>query len=97
MACLPLAGEVAMALPLSDDDVGRQILGIFTRNKIQPSGTLRRPHFFDVRDADFQRGLSRAVANRWVAVHHRDRYCYILTEEGYAAGRQAEEFARTAR
>jgi hypothetical protein len=26
-------------------------------------------------------------------VHHRDRYRYILTEEGYAAGRSAEELA----
>ena len=86
-----------MSSPLSDDDVSRQILGIFTRNRIQPSGTLRRLHFFDVRDADFQRGLNRAVANRWIALHRRDRYCYILTEEGYAAGRQAQELAQAAR
>ena len=36
---------------------GRQILGIFIRNKVQASGTLRRIHFFDVRDGDFQRGI----------------------------------------
>jgi hypothetical protein len=79
-----------MPHPLSEDEAGRQILSIFVRNKVQPSGTLRRIHFFDVRDGDFQRGINRAVANRWIAVHHRDRYRYILTEEGYAAGRQVE-------
>ena len=72
----------------SDDDACRQILNIFVRNKVPASGELRRIHFFDVRDGDFQRGLNRAVANGWIALHHRDRYRYILTEEGYAAGRQ---------
>ena len=75
---------------LSDDEAGRQILSIFVRNKVQPSGVLRRIHFFDVRDADFQRGINRAVANHWITIHHRDRYRYILTDTGYAAGRQAE-------
>ena len=79
-----------MSHPLSEDEASRQILSIFVRNKIQPSGTLRRIHFFDVRDGDFQRGINRAVANRWIAVHHRDRYRYILTDEGYAIGRQTE-------
>jgi hypothetical protein len=83
-----------MAQMLSDDEAGRQILSIFVRNKVQPGGTLRRIHFFDVRDGDFQRGINRAVANRWIAVHHRDRYRYILTDEGYAAGRQAEAPAK---
>jgi hypothetical protein len=77
-----------MAHPLSDEEAGRQILGIFVRNKVQASGTLRRIHFFDVRDGDFQRGINSAVANRWITVHHRDRYRYILTEDGYLAGRQ---------
>ena len=77
-----------MAQAISDDDAGRQILGIFVRNKVQATGTLRRIHFFDVRDGDFQRGINRAVANKWIMVHHRDRYRYILTEEGYAAGHQ---------
>ena len=77
-----------MAHALSDEEAGRQILGIFIRNKVQASGTLRRIHFFDVRDGDFQRGINRAVANKWITVHHRDRYRYILTEEGYTAGCQ---------
>lgn len=85
---LPHSEYSVMAHALSDDDAGRQILEIFVRNKVQASGTLRRIHFFDVRDGDFQRGINSAVANRWIAVHHRDRYRYILTEEGYAAGRQ---------
>jgi hypothetical protein len=79
-----------MAHAISDDEASRQILGIFVRNKVQASGTLRRIHFFDVRDGDFQRGINRAVANRWIMVHHRDRYRYILTEEGYTAGRQTD-------
>lgn len=86
-----------MAQAVSDDEASRQILGIFVRNKVQASGTLRRIHFFDVRDGDFQRGIDRAVANRWILVHHRDRYRYILTEEGYAAGRQGEAAAAALR
>ena len=82
-----------MPQTLSDEEAGKQILGIFVRNKVQASGVLRRIHFFDVRDGDFQRGLNNAAARKWVVVHHRDRYRYILTEEGYAAGRSAEELA----
>ena len=82
-----------MAITLTDDEAGRQILGIFVRYRVPAGGTLRRTHFFDVRDGDFQRGLNNAAARKWVVVHHRDRYRYILTEEGYAAGRSAEELA----
>ena len=80
-----------MAIALTDEAAGRQVLGIFVRYRVPAGGTLRRTHFFDVRDGDFLRGLSNAVAHKWVEVHHRDRYRYILTEEGYAAGRRAEE------
>ena len=59
-----------MAHALSDDEAGRQILGIFIRNKVQASGTLRRIHFFDVRDGDFQRGINSAVANVQSASDH---------------------------
>jgi hypothetical protein len=76
--------------PLSDDEVGRQILGIFVRHRVPALGMLQRIHFFDVRDAHFQRGIDRAVANGWITLHPRDRYRYILTSAGYAAGRQAE-------
>ncbi len=75
---------------MSDEDVGRQILGIFMRYRIQAGGTLRRNNFFDVRDADFQRGLTFAIANRWLKQHLRDRYTYQLTEIGFAAGWKAE-------
>jgi hypothetical protein len=85
-----------MALPLSDDEAGRQILGIFVRHRVPANGTLKRIHFFDVRDSDFQRGINSAVAKRWITVHHRDRYCYILTDDGYAAGRQSEAAAARA-
>lgn len=71
----------------SDDEAGREILKVFVRNKVQSSGTLRRFHFFDVRDGDFQRGINHAVASKWITVHHRDRYRYILTDTGYTAGR----------
>lgn len=80
-----------MPITLTDEEAGRQVLGIFVRYRVPAGGTLRRTHFFDVRDGDFLRGLNNAVARKWVTVHHRDRYRYILTEEGYAAGRSAEE------
>ena len=72
---------------LSDDEVGFQILGVFMRHKTGPNGVLRRNDFFEVRDGDFQRGISKALANKWITLHIRDRYRYILTHEGYAAGK----------
>jgi hypothetical protein len=75
----------------SDEEVGRQILGVFMRYKIPVSGELRRNSFFEVRDGDFQRGLSKAVANKWITIHLRDRYRYQLTATGYAAGRMSEQ------
>jgi hypothetical protein len=72
---------------LTDEEVGRQILGVFLRKKTPANGILRRIDFFDVRDGDFQRGINSALANKWIALHLRDRYRYILTEAGYAAGR----------
>lgn len=75
---------------MSDEDVGRQILGIFMRYRIQAGGTLRRNNFFDVRDADFQRGLNFAIASRWLKQHLRDRYTYQLTEIGFAVGWKPE-------
>jgi hypothetical protein len=74
----------------SDDDVGRQILDVFMRNRIPASGMLPRNYFFAVRDGDFQRGLNKAVANDWVAIDPRNRYRYQLTANGYAAGRSID-------
>jgi hypothetical protein len=71
----------------SDDDVGRQILDVFMRNRIPVSGMLPRNYFFTVRDGDFQRGLNKAIANEWITIDRRNRYRYQLTETGYAAGR----------
>jgi hypothetical protein len=70
---------------LSDEDVGRQILGIFSRHKIRAGGILRRNQFGEVRDADFQRGLNRAVENTWIRIKLRDRYTYELTDAGFSA------------
>src|SRR5436190_21075874 len=70
----------------SDEQVGRQILSIFMQHKVGASGVLRRNHFIDVRDADFQRGLNKAVGNHWLKVGLRDRYTYELAEAGLAAG-----------
>ena len=70
---------------LSDEEAGRQILGVFMRNKVPANGVLRRIDFFAVRDGDFQRGMNMALANKWIKLHIRDRYRYILTNEGYAA------------
>jgi hypothetical protein len=75
---------------LSDEEVSRQILGTFMRYRIRPSGVLRRNHFMEVRDADFQRGLNRAVENNWIKIKTRDRYTYELTEKGLAAVKEAE-------
>ena len=68
----------------SDEDVSRQILGIFVRNRVAASGTLQRNYFFDVRAGDFQRGINQAVANNWITIDLRNRYRYRLTETGYA-------------
>ena len=78
-----------MADTPSDEDVGRQILDIFVRHQIPVTGVLRRNNFMDVRDGDFQRGMERAVFNNWITRRARDRYCYVLTETGYYAGRKA--------
>jgi hypothetical protein len=71
----------------SDEEVGRQILGVFMRYRVPVSGMLQRNYFFDVRDSDFQRGINKAVANNWITVDLRNRYRYALTATGYAAGR----------
>ena len=73
----------------SDEEVGRQILDIFMKHRVGASGVLRRNNFVDVRDADFQRGLNKAVENRWIKIKLRDRYTYELTEAGLAAGLNA--------
>jgi hypothetical protein len=69
----------------SDEEVGRQILGIFMKYRIRPNGVLRRNHFMEVRDADFRRGLNKAVENNWIKIKVHDRYTYELTETGLAA------------
>ena len=53
----------------SDDEVGRQILGVFVGYRIPASGTLQRNYFFDIRDGDFQRGINKVVANNWVTIN----------------------------
>lgn len=70
----------------TDEEVGHQILGIFMKHKIRPNGFLRRNNFIEVRDADFQRGLNKALENNWLTLKLHDRYTYILTEAGLAAG-----------
>ena len=71
----------------SDEDVSRQILGVFVRHRIPPTGTLQRNYFFEVRDGDFQRGINKAVANNWITIDLRNRHRYQLTTTGYAVGR----------
>jgi hypothetical protein len=71
---------------LTDEQIGRQILGIFMQHKIRPNGFLRRNNFIEVRDADFQRGLNKALENQWLRLKQHDRYTYILTETGMATG-----------
>jgi len=38
---------------------------------------------------DFQRGLKKAIENRWIKIKLCDRYTYELTEAGFAAGLNA--------
>ena len=57
----------------SDEDISRQILGVFMRYRIPATGTLQRNYFFEVRDGDFQRGINKAVANNWITVDLRNR------------------------
>jgi hypothetical protein len=78
-----------MSYMSSDDEIGRQILDIFMKHKIFPNGVLRRNHFIEVRDGDFQRGMNKAVQNNWIKINSRDRYTYELTEAGLAAGSNA--------
>ena len=74
---------------LSDEEVSRQILGIFSP-RIPASGILQRNDFFDVRDGDFQRGMNKAIANNWITIDLRNRYRYELTATGYAVGRMID-------
>ncbi len=74
---------------VTDEDVGRQILSIFTRHRVAAGGFLRRNYFTSIRDADFQRGLNNAVASNWIKVKPRDRYTYELTPAGLVEGRNA--------
>ena len=74
----------------SDDEVGRQILGVFMRYRIPANGMLQRNYFFDVRDGDFQRGINKAIANNWITIDRHNRYRYQLTAAGYAAGRMID-------
>lgn len=71
---------------LSDDEVSRQILGIFARHKIAAGGVLQRNNFFEVRDGDFQRGINWAVAKNWIMIDPRNRYRYQLTATGHGVG-----------
>ena len=75
----------------SDEDVSRQILGVFIRHRIPATGTLQRNYFFEVRDSDFQRGINKAVANNWITIDLRNRYRYHLTTTGYAVGRMIDQ------
>ncbi len=74
-----------MSNTLSDEQVARQILSVFDRHKIPPSGLLKRNNFMEIRDGDFQRGMQRAILNNWIEPHTRDRYRYVLTPGGKAA------------
>ncbi|HTS39524.1 MAG TPA: hypothetical protein VMH84_03145 [Xanthobacteraceae bacterium] len=76
-----------MTSTFSDEEVGHQILTVFSRNKISAHGALRRIDFFSVRDGDFQRGINKALANKWITLDVRNRYRYILTEMGYAVSK----------
>jgi len=79
----------------ADQRAGRQILAVFIQRAVPAGGALMRNNFFDVRDSDFQRGIDAAVANDWIKVDPRNRYRYLLTAEGFAAGRTTEQPVKT--
>ncbi len=56
--------HMTMTAASSDDDVGRQIIGVFYKYKICPGGILRRNRLAVVIDADFQRGMNKADSMR---------------------------------
>ena len=70
---------------LSDEEVGHQILDVFLKHNVRAGGTLRRNYFSNVRDADFQRGISAAVEKGWIKIKPHDRYIYEITELGLIA------------
>ena len=70
----------------SDDEVSRQIIGVFIRHRIPANGILQRNDFFDVRDGDFQRGINRSGRDNLITIDQRNRYRYQLTSTGYAMG-----------
>jgi hypothetical protein len=72
-------------MPVTDEDVARQFLSVFGQYKVPVAGVLRRNYFSGIRDSDFSRGLNKAVENKWVQRHERDRYRYILTQAGRTA------------
>ena len=74
----------------TDDEVGRQILGIFMKHRVLANGVLRRNYFMAVRDADFQRGLKKAVEYGWIKINVHDHHKYELTATGLAAGSQSQ-------
>ena len=69
----------------ANEDAARQILSVFAKYKVCVGGMLRRHHFFEVRDSDFQLGIDAAVAKGWIERHRYDRYRYFLTAAGRAA------------
>jgi hypothetical protein len=69
----------------SDEEVALQIIGVFMKNKIPSGGMLRRNYFLEVRDADFQRGINKAIENDWIKLKPHDRYTYKLTGAGFTA------------
>ena len=81
-----------MAEVPSDEEVARQILHVFVEYKVNAGGTLRRNYFSKVRDAYFQRGLTKAVDRGWIK-RTRDRYKYELTEGGCAETLSSPAFA----
>ena len=76
-----------MVAALSDDEVARQILGIFGEHHVRPGGALWRNNFLKVRNGDFRRGLDKAVEVGWIK-KTRNRYKYELTEAGFAEVRK---------
>ena len=67
---IPARTQAPMLDRPSDDEVSRQILGVFMRHRIPASGILQRNYFFDVRGASSPRGKQYCLSD---ADHHPGR------------------------
>jgi hypothetical protein len=73
----------------SDEDVSRQILGVFMRHRIPATGMLQRNYFFEVCYSNFLSAFYKALAKTWSPLDLRAATA-INSTTGYAVGRMMD-------